>query len=130
MKPVHKAIIREQLEQTLKSFSKVAEVQRPYKGWLRAVREALGMSGRQFADRLGVKPPRITALERDELSGAVTLKKMQVNAEQVTSTQSDLRIDMITNRYSVSSGSSILKRNSHKISDAGSYQTRQDLRKN
>lgn len=77
MKPVHKAIIREQLEQALKSFSKIAEVQRPYKGWLRAIREALGMSGRQFADRLGVKPPRITVLEKDELSGAVTLKKMQ-----------------------------------------------------
>ena len=77
MKPVHKAIIREQLEQALKSFAKMAEVQRPYKGWLRAIREALGMSGRQFADRLGVKPPRITALEKDELSGAVTLKKMQ-----------------------------------------------------
>lgn len=81
MKSVHKTIIREQLEQMLKKYYKITEVQRPYKGWLRSIREALGMSGRQFADRLGVKPPRITALEKDELSGAVTLKKMQEAAD-------------------------------------------------
>ena len=39
------------------------------------------MSGKQFANRLKVKPPRITALEKDELSGAVTIKKMQEAAK-------------------------------------------------
>ena len=77
MKPEHKIIIREQLEATLGHISKAAETHRPQKGWIRAIREALGMSGKQFANRLGVKPPRITALEKDELSGTVTIKKMQ-----------------------------------------------------
>lgn len=81
MKSDHKIIAREQLEITLRRISKIAEVHRPHKGWLRAVREALGMSGKQFANRLGVKPPRITVLEKDELSGAVTLKKMQEAAD-------------------------------------------------
>jgi predicted DNA-binding mobile mystery protein A len=77
MKPEHKIIIREQLEATLNLVSKAAKTSRPQKGWIRAVREALGMSGKQFANRLGVKPPRITALEKDEMTGAVTIKKMQ-----------------------------------------------------
>ncbi len=77
MKPEHKIIIREQLEATLNLVSKAAKTCRPQKGWIRAVREALGMSGKQFANRLGVKPPRITALEKDEMTGAVTIKKMQ-----------------------------------------------------
>jgi predicted DNA-binding mobile mystery protein A len=77
MKPEHKTIIREQLEATLSRLSKAAKTRRPSRGWLRAVREALGMSSKQFANHLGVKPPRITALEKDEMSGAVTIKKMQ-----------------------------------------------------
>ena len=77
MKPEHKTIIREQLEATLSRLSEAANTNRPSRGWLRAVREALGMSSKQFANRLGVKPPRITALEKDEMSGAVTIKKMQ-----------------------------------------------------
>lgn len=77
MKPEHKVIIREQLEATLSHLSKAANIRRPSRGWLRAVREALGMSSKQFANRLGVKPPRITALEKDEMSGSVTIKKMQ-----------------------------------------------------
>ena len=77
MKPEHKIIIREQLEATLNLVSKAAKTSRPQKGWIRAIREALGMSGKQFANRLGVKPPRITALEKDEMTGAVTIKKMQ-----------------------------------------------------
>lgn len=77
MKPEYKRLIREQLETTLNRLSCVKDVQRPAKGWLRALREALGMSGKQFARRLGVAPPRITALEKNELSGSVTIKTMQ-----------------------------------------------------
>lgn len=77
MKPEHKTIIREQLETTLNPISKAAKNRRPQKGWLRAIREALGMSSKQLANRLGVKPPRITVLENSEISGTVTIKKMQ-----------------------------------------------------
>jgi len=81
MKPLHKILIREQLETTLESLSCMRRVKRPAKGWLRAVREALGMSGKQFARRLGVSPPRVTALEKDELSGSVSIKTMRQAAE-------------------------------------------------
>jgi predicted DNA-binding mobile mystery protein A len=81
MKPQHKRLIREQLEANLENLSCLRNLQRPAKGWLRAIREALGMSGKQFSSRLGVSPPRISALERDELSGSVSLKTMRQAAE-------------------------------------------------
>lgn len=81
MKPHHKRLIQEQLEKTLGRFSVLRDVQRPAKGWLRAIREALGMSGKQFAMRLGVSAPWITTLEKKELTGSVTIKTMRQAAE-------------------------------------------------
>ena len=81
MRAEHKRLIQEQLETTLSRISDIRGVQRPAIGWLRAIREALGMSGKQFARRLGVAPPRITALEKNEMSGSVTIKTMQKAAD-------------------------------------------------
>src|SRR3954469_13721255 len=50
---------------------------RPPKGWLRAVRDALGITTRQFGNRLGVSQPRIVELEKSEVSGSVTLNTLQ-----------------------------------------------------
>jgi len=76
-----KRLILEQLEKTLSKFTILKSVSIPPRGWIRAVRESLGMSGTQFARRLGVKPPRITRLEKDELAGVVTIKTMRQAAE-------------------------------------------------
>jgi predicted DNA-binding mobile mystery protein A len=54
---------------------------RPPKGWLRAVRDALGMTTAQYARRLGVSQPRIIELEQSEASGSVTLNTLQRAAE-------------------------------------------------
>ena len=81
MKPQHKRLVREQLETTVNRFSCIREVDRPAMGWLRAIREALGMSGKQFARRLKVSAPRITELEKNELRGAVTIQSMQQAAD-------------------------------------------------
>ncbi len=81
MKPQQKHLIREQLEKTIEHLACMHQVQRPVKGWLRSIREALGMSGKQFASRLGVSPPRITALEKSEQSGSATIKTMRQAAE-------------------------------------------------
>jgi predicted DNA-binding mobile mystery protein A len=81
MKPKYKQIVRRQLEATLAKFSEVKNVQLPAKGWIRAVREALGMSGTQLAGRLQVSQPRVFKLEQGEPSGAVTLKTMRQVAE-------------------------------------------------
>jgi predicted DNA-binding mobile mystery protein A len=46
---------------------------RPPRGWLRAIRDALGMTMEQYAGRLGVSQPRIIALEKGEVEDTVTL---------------------------------------------------------
>ncbi|MBU3984898.1 MAG: mobile mystery protein A, partial [Proteobacteria bacterium] len=81
MKTKYKQIARRQLDATLAKFSEVRKVQLPPKGWIRAVREALGMSGKQLAGRLNVSQPRVHKLEQSEPSGALTLKTMRQVAE-------------------------------------------------
>jgi len=85
MQAKHKQIIRQQLDATLAGL-KAANTQVPVKGWIRAIREALGMSGRQLAQRLKVSQPRIPRLEQDELTGSVTIKTMQQVAEALDCT--------------------------------------------
>ena len=53
----------------------------PPEGWLKTVRQALGMTGPQLAKRLGVTKGRISQAEAAEQDGGVTLKTMQSMAE-------------------------------------------------
>ncbi len=81
MQSKHRRIMRDQLDKTFEKLSKARGVQPPVKGWLRSIREALGMSGRQLGERIGVSQPRIVQMEKDELSGSLTLKTMRQVAE-------------------------------------------------
>jgi predicted DNA-binding mobile mystery protein A len=81
MLPKYKLIARQQLDKTLSSYATLKQGAVPARGWIRAVREALGMSGMQLASRLNVSQPRIPKLEQDELSGVVSLKTMRQAAE-------------------------------------------------
>ena len=76
-----KKLIRQQLEATLQNFRSLLDISMPPKGWTRAVRDALGMNGRQLADRLDVTRQRAAIIEKDELAGSVTLKSMRRVAE-------------------------------------------------
>ena len=49
----------------------------PPKGWVRAIRDALGMSGVQFAKRLAIRPQSVDALETSEATGAIQLKTLR-----------------------------------------------------
>jgi predicted DNA-binding mobile mystery protein A len=81
MKPSHKKSVREQLDKTLKQFHALKSVNPPSKGWIRAIREALGINVRQFAERLNVTKSRITRIEQDELSGNITIRTMRQVAD-------------------------------------------------
>jgi len=54
---------------------------RPAKGWVRALRDALGMTTQQLAQRMGVSQSRIPELEQAEVSGGITLKSLERAAE-------------------------------------------------
>ena len=53
----------------------------PLRGWTKAIRESLGMTTRQLAERMGVAPSRVTTIEKAETAGAVTLKTLRETAE-------------------------------------------------
>jgi predicted DNA-binding mobile mystery protein A len=46
-------------------------------GWLRAIREALGMTTRQLAQRIGVTQSAVVDTERTEAKGDITLATLQ-----------------------------------------------------
>lgn len=77
----HRHLILRQLSETLQRYSQVKTLSPPHMGWIRAIREALGMSATQLADRLKVSRPRVHKLEQDELTGSVTIKTMRQTAE-------------------------------------------------
>lgn len=52
----------------------------PTEGWLKTMRKALGMTGAQLARKLGVSRSQIAQSEKNELSGAITLKTLQATA--------------------------------------------------
>jgi predicted DNA-binding mobile mystery protein A len=54
---------------------------RPQAGWLRAIREALGMTVRQFAKRVGVAASTALAAERAEARGDISLSTLARYAE-------------------------------------------------
>ncbi len=81
MKTNQKKLVREQLDQTLRRFQTLRDASVPSKGWIRAIRNALGMTGEQLAERLHVNKQRISRLERDEKLGKVTLNTLKSTAE-------------------------------------------------
>ncbi|MCK4887442.1 MAG: mobile mystery protein A [Planctomycetes bacterium] len=81
MKAKHKKLAREQLDATLKHFEPLKTLLPPGKGWIRAIRDALGMTGEQLAIRLDTNKQRIARIEQDEKLGKVTIKTLRSVAE-------------------------------------------------
>ncbi|MDQ6951655.1 MAG: mobile mystery protein A [Mariprofundales bacterium] len=77
----NKAMARKQLDQKLQKFRNIVQIQPPMRGWIRAIRDAIGMTGEQLARRIGVKKQRIVALEQGEVAGTVTINSMKKAAE-------------------------------------------------
>lgn len=53
----------------------------PPNGWIKAIREALGMTTRQLAARMGAARSRVTAIEKAEVTGSTTIKTLREAAE-------------------------------------------------
>jgi predicted DNA-binding mobile mystery protein A len=81
MRGKQKKLAREQLDETMKSFEPLKAMSAPRKGWIRAIRDTLGMTGEQLAKRLEVNQQRVARIEQDEVLGKVTLNTMQNVAE-------------------------------------------------
>ena len=68
---------RTALDKRLMSLRPIDKFAVPPKGWVRAIRDALGMSGAQLAARLGVKAPSVVALEQSETADTIRLETLR-----------------------------------------------------
>jgi predicted DNA-binding mobile mystery protein A len=82
MRKLRSAVVRRELDERftrLRPFAQLATT--PASGWIRSIRQSLGMNAAQLADRMGVSQPRVIALEKGEAEGAIHVRTLQRAAE-------------------------------------------------
>jgi predicted DNA-binding mobile mystery protein A len=67
---------RRHLEQKLKTLQPFARVPPPRSGWIKAIRESLGITARQLGAHLGMSSVAATKLEQREQSRSITLRDL------------------------------------------------------
>jgi predicted DNA-binding mobile mystery protein A len=72
---------RELLDARFDDWQPLRELARPPRGWVRAIREALGMSAAVLASRLGTTPGAVIRLEQSEAAGRIQLNTLRGAAD-------------------------------------------------
>ncbi len=81
MKPEFRQLRIEQLERALKPFVTAKDSPRPQRGWIRAIREATGVTLKEMAKRLHKGPSLAFYLEKSEAEYRITLGNLREAAE-------------------------------------------------
>lgn len=75
-------ILRNGLDRRIEALNQArASAQRPARGWLRAVREAVGLGQKDVAVKMGVKRQSYAQMETAEQRSSITLGSLQRAAE-------------------------------------------------
>lgn len=74
-------LARNRLDDRLKNLPSPSEMARPHKGWIRAIRDAIGMSAIELASRMGVRQQTISDMERSEQHDTIQLKTLERAAQ-------------------------------------------------
>ena len=77
---------RSSLDERFKEMPAPRRLTPPVRGWIKAIREALGMSSVQLARRLGVKQPSVVDIEQSEAKGTIQLATLRRVAEAIDCT--------------------------------------------
>jgi predicted DNA-binding mobile mystery protein A len=77
---------RSQLDERFRKIGPPGRYAAPVRGWIKAIREALGMSTAQLAKRLGIKQPSLVELEKSEAKGTIELATLRRVAEALDCT--------------------------------------------
>jgi predicted DNA-binding mobile mystery protein A len=78
--------VRSCLDERLEPLKPIVRFDPPTRRWVRAIRDALGMSGVQLARRLNIRPQSVEALEKSEADGTIQLKTLRRLAEALDCT--------------------------------------------
>jgi predicted DNA-binding mobile mystery protein A len=77
---------RKPLDERFKQLGPIKRYATPARGWVKAIREALGMTTTQLAQRLNVKQPSVAAIEQSEEKGTIELATLRRVAEALDCT--------------------------------------------
>ena len=116
-----KALIKTQrksLDEKLVAFSNVKAIANPKAGWVRAIREALGMTTSQLAQRMKIQQSGVTLLEQREAEGKVTLETLNraaraMNCELVYALVPTESLEKIVDEQSIKAAQQLLRRAMH-----------------
>lgn len=72
---------RKRLDERLTAMGAASHFAVPPRGWIRAIRDALGMSGSQLGQRIGITAQSIQNLEDSEANGTAQLNTLRKAAE-------------------------------------------------
>ena len=83
MRNVMKAqkLIRLQLDKQFDEIKHILKFDRPLSGWIKTLRNALGMSATQLAKRMNISQARVSSIESAEIEGSLTLNKINETAK-------------------------------------------------
>ncbi|WP_419926859.1 mobile mystery protein A [Candidatus Poriferisocius sp.] len=74
-------LARNRLDDRFKTLPPSGKFTRPHKGWIRAIRDALGMTTGELASRMGVRQQTISDIERSEQHDTIQLKTLERAAQ-------------------------------------------------
>lgn len=77
---------RSKLDERFRELGPVTRYTPPVRGWIKAVREALGMTTEQLGKRLGIKQPSVVAIEQSEARGTIELATLRRVADALDCT--------------------------------------------
>jgi predicted DNA-binding mobile mystery protein A len=77
---------RAHLDERFRELGPARRYAPPVHGWIKAVRQALGMSMEQLAKRLKIKQPSLVHLEQSEVKGTIELATLRRVAEALDCT--------------------------------------------
>lgn len=76
-----KSIKNKQLDKRFLAFRGLLATEIPSQGWIRLIRDALGMTGNQLASRAGISQSTLAQTEKREVEEKVTLQNLKKLAE-------------------------------------------------
>ena len=86
MKNETRKIARTRLDERLEVLRPADRFMVPPKGWVRALRDALGMTGAQLGARMGIRPQTVETIEKSEAAGTIQLNTLRRAAEALDCT--------------------------------------------
>lgn len=119
-----KALIKTQrrsLDEKLKAYHEAKHQPLPKSGWIRAIREALGMTSRQLAERMGIQQSGVILLERREVDKKASLEVLEkaaraMNCKFVYAFVPEESLEKVVDEQSQRAAAQILRSTLHTMS--------------